>query len=99
MTATSLIWTVTPIAEHDTVLRSGHSPDIDHAWLHALRAVRDLLVGHHADDVAILVDGQMVAGYAPARPPRRAEDYAALTADLLEMHQQATGGFLAAALS
>jgi hypothetical protein len=87
------------MAGHDTVLRGGHSPDVDHAWLHALRAVRELLVGHRADEVAILVDGQMVAAYAPARPPRRAEDYAALTADLLEMYQQATADFLAAALS
>lgn len=99
MTAISQAWMVTPLAEHDTVLRNGHSPDTDHAWLHALRAARDLLIGHHADALAILIDGQMVAGYALARPPRRAEDYAALTADLVEMYQQATADFPAAALS
>jgi hypothetical protein len=68
-------------------------------WLMALRGARDQLVNGHATDIAIVFDGEMVAGYAPPQTPLRAADHAALIADLVEMHQRATAGFVAAALS
>jgi hypothetical protein len=96
---TTISWVLTPLAEPDSTLREGGSPDLDHAWLVALRSAREVLVAGHAEDVAILFDGEMVAGYAPPRTLLRPADHAALTADLVEMHQRATADFVAAALS
>lgn len=96
---TTISWAITPLAEPGNTLREGRSPDDVHAWLVALRGARDVLIDGRATDVAIMFDGEMVAGYAPARTPLRAADHAALVADLVEMHQLATAGFAAAALS
>jgi hypothetical protein len=96
---TTISWALTPLAATGRTLREGRSPDHHHAWLVALRGARDLLVDEQADDVAILFDGEMVAGYAPAQALRRASDHAALIADLVEIHQLATADAVAAALS
>jgi hypothetical protein len=96
---TTISWALTPLAEPGVMLREGRSPDHDQAWLMALRGTRDVLVGCHATDVAIVFDGEMVAGYAPPRPPKHAADHVALIADLVDMHQRATADFVAAALS
>ncbi|MFL6120887.1 hypothetical protein [Actinophytocola sp.] len=96
---TTISWTLTSLADPETILREGRSPDRDHAWLIALRGTRDLLVDDHVADVAILFDGEMVAGYAPPQTPLRAADHAAVIADLVEMHQRATADFVAAALA
>lgn len=96
---TTISWALTTLADPTSPLRVGRSPDHDHAWLVALRGMRDLLVSGHATDVAIMFEGELVAGYAPPRTPLRAADHAALTADLVEMHQLATPAFVAAALS
>lgn len=96
---TTYSWALTPLGELGTTLCEGHSPNLDHAWLLALRGARDLLVSGHANDVAILVNGEMVAGYAPPRTPPRAHEQATIVADLAEMLQLATADFAAAALS
>jgi hypothetical protein len=96
---TTISWTLTPLVDPETILREGRSSDRDHAWLMALRGIRDLLVDDQVADVAILFDGEMVAGYAPPQSQLRAADRAAVIADLVEMHQRATADFVSATLA
>jgi hypothetical protein len=83
-------WTITSIAS-TTVYRGDVAATLPTAWLAALAAGRAALLSGDLATLAISVNGQLEALLDPGRDAAGELDPAAVTDDLLEIYQSATG--------
>jgi len=76
--------------------RAGVAATHSDAWVQALAAGRAALLGGDLDTLAVIVDDEDPAAlYSPARDEHGVLDAADVTADLVEIHQNATAAVLA----